>query len=239
MQRVLKTAQLRLLTTTLVCGLAALMVGCDPTMEGIASAFALDAPTCQTPLDSDQLVSDVLDRVNQERLIRGMNPLELSEELSAFGGAYACTMIEDRFFGHDHPLTGENFEDRIVSSKYNCFQTVGENLARGQSSADSVFEDWAGSPNHFENILTDEYRQMGLAVRSGSGGQLYWVQLFLGDPFPFTECDQPETLLTDPDDLTGGLDASPTLPVTTVPLSGDSNDTATPQSDDLLAAEPE
>lgn len=162
--------------------------------------------------------SAVLALVNQGRVLRGMNPVTLNSRLSAMAISYACAMIEDEFFGHDHPETGDGFAERHAASEFRC-NPAGENLALGHTSAGIVVEDWMSSPTHRENILSDDYLEMGIGLREDSvDARHYWVQLFVGERVDgclneLEFLDGPPTPSPNAGDLTGGLSNAPTMPL--------------------------
>ena len=49
----------------------------------------------------------------------------------------------------------------------------GENLARGQLTAEDVMNDWMASPGHRANILTELFIDIGIGIEGSS-----WVQHF-------------------------------------------------------------
>ena len=53
----------------------------------------------------------------------------------------------------------------------------GENIARGQRTADKVMAAWMTSDGHRANILRAGYGSIGVACLK-SGGVYHWVQLF-------------------------------------------------------------
>ncbi|MBQ4612542.1 MAG: CAP domain-containing protein [Clostridia bacterium] len=55
----------------------------------------------------------------------------------------------------------------------------GENLAKGHTSAESVFEGWKNSPVHNENMMSADFTHVSIACLEYNS-QLYWVQLFGG-----------------------------------------------------------
>ena len=198
---------------------AGLTAGCDSSVQGLL-ALGSTKPACAAPENSAQLVAEVLTLVNQERVLRGLNPLTMNKRLAAAAMSYACTMVEDEFFGHDHPQTGEGFADRHAASEFRC-HPAGENLARGHVSAPMVVEDWLNSPTHRDNILTDGYLEMGLGLRQDSlDGRLYWVQLLIGERIESCANDfdaidvDPITAPAPgaPHEVTGRLNSMPTIP---------------------------
>ena len=172
---------------------------------------------CDEPDDTRAPAAEVIALVNQERVLRGMNPLTLNERLSTEAANYACTMIEDDFFGHDHPETGDGVGERHAESGVRCFR-AGENLDTGHTSAEMVVEDWMNSDDHRKSILNDAYREMGLGLRRDSAdGRLFWVQFFIGERVEgcISDDDLEEDAVppsTPAHMLTGGLNATPTLP---------------------------
>ncbi len=199
---------------TLAVSLAA---GCDSSsVQGVLGLGAARA-ICDEPDDTTALVAEVTALVNQERVLRGMNPLALNKRLTAEAADYACTMIEDDFFGHDHPETGDRFWDRHAASEFRCFP-AGENLATGHTSAEMVVDDWMNSDDHRKIILNDVYQEMGLGLRRDSAdGRLFWVQFFIGErvegcisDYDLEEDAAPPS--TPSHMLTGGLNSAPTLP---------------------------
>ena len=196
-----------------------LTAGCDSSVQGLL-ALGSTKPACIAPENSDPLAAEVLTLVNQERVLRGLNPLTMNKRLAAAAMSYACTMVEDEFFGHDNPQSGEGFTDRHAASEFRC-HPAGENLARGHVSSLMVVEDWMNSSTHRDNILTDGYLEMGLGLRQDSlDGRLYWVQLFIGEQLESctndldaldvdsTEAPVPAA----PYGLTGGFSSTPTVP---------------------------
>jgi hypothetical protein len=59
----------------------------------------------------------------------------------------------------------------ITESGYQ-YRYAGENLARDFSDPDSVVKAWMNSPSHKDNLLSDKYHDIGVAVVDGKlGGQ--------------------------------------------------------------------
>lgn len=136
--------------------------------------------SCSVPSNSDVLVARVLELVNQQREERGLHALGLNPVLSTMADDYACEMIEGGFFDHTNPITGEGPGQRAVNAGY-VFLSMGENLAGGQQTPEQVISEWMASPGHRDNILAAQWKEMGLAVRTGGDLGVYWVQEF-GNP---------------------------------------------------------
>ncbi len=180
---------------TLVPGLLiGLLSGC-PGAGGSGSAVlpaVTDAPdVCIIPTAADELVAEVIERINDIRVERGLSALKFNADLAAAAEDYACQHIEQNFYellggrngdglSHNHPITGEGPGERAIQAGY-LFVTLGENLAGGQTSAAAVVSDWMNSQGHRDNILEPRWRDMGVGVRTGGHFGVYWVQMF-GDP---------------------------------------------------------
>ena len=145
-------------------------------VEGVQSG----SDTCQTPGNEADLRSRVLELVNQERTGRGLAAVTINEQLNQMAGDYCCQMIEERFFGHTDPYTGEEPGQRALEAGY-IYLAVGENLAGGQTSPEQVMAEWMASPPHRQNVLAAQWREAGLAVRTGGQYGVYWVLEF-GNP---------------------------------------------------------
>lgn len=146
-------------------------------------------PECRAPSDSGTLELEVLRLVNRERAQRGLNTLTLNSRLTAQADAYACELIHYDFFAHVNPITGSHLADRAEQFGYD-YKVVGENLAAGQGTPQKAMEDWLASPGHAANILSPEYKEIGISVRQGGDYGTYWVQEF-GDPASITTAAGP------------------------------------------------
>ena len=72
-------------------------------------------------------------------------------------------------FSHTRP---DGFSWSTVSGA-----AYGENIAKGQNSAEKVIASWMTSQGHRENILHGSYGSIGVCARV-ENGVVYWVQLF-------------------------------------------------------------
>ena len=167
-----------IITGLLLAGLLVFAPGCFS--ETAASA---PAPRCITPEDAERLADNVLQLVNFERLSAELPPVVVDDNLAKVAADYACLMIEENFFGHHDPVTGYGPGDRAGAGKYAAFK-VGENLAVGQETAADVMKVWMESPPHRNIILDPQWKEIGIAVRSGGEYGIYWVMEF-GDPVDF------------------------------------------------------
>lgn len=68
----------------------------------------------------------------------------------------------------------------LIHSKLSLpnFNNVGENIAMGQNSEESVFNDWMDSSGHRKNILGKKYKKAGVGYAKFRDGRPYWCVVF-------------------------------------------------------------
>ncbi len=133
------------------------------------------------PSNADVLVARMLELVNNERTGRGLHALTLNPILNQMADDYAKEMIECGFFSHQSAIGSGGPGERAVKADY-VFLAIGENLAGGQTSPEQAMADWMKSTEgHRENILSPQWKEIGIAVRVGGEYGVYWVQEF-GNP---------------------------------------------------------
>ncbi|MDT9235451.1 MAG: CAP domain-containing protein [Limnospira sp. PMC 737.11] len=123
----------------------------------------------------------VLQLVNQERAQAGLQPLSLNPLLNQAARNHSTNMARQDFFSHTG-LDGSSPSDRARAVGFTS--GVGENIAAGHRTPESVVQGWMDSPGHRENILNPSYTQIGighyfLANDTGSFNlNNYWTQKF-------------------------------------------------------------
>lgn len=135
------------------------------------------------------LCEEVFAQVNDERMARGLTPLLWHPGASDV--AYAHTVYQEGIgtITHDGPggcvAPTDCLAMRLATGGVTGFSAWGENVARGQQTAQEVMCDvfgWMNSQGHCENILTDGFTHIGMAVRTGALDGPYWTQVFLRIP---------------------------------------------------------
>ncbi|MDT0463986.1 CAP domain-containing protein [Streptomyces gibsoniae] len=116
----------------------------------------------------------VLDLVNQERAKAGCTPVTASNELTKLAQAFSDDMATRNFFDHTDP-DGKDPWDR--AAVLGITDLGGENIARGQTTAQDVMDAWMNSPGHRANILNCDFKTLGVGVHLGTGGP-WWTQDF-------------------------------------------------------------
>jgi uncharacterized protein YkwD len=113
------------------------------------------------------LERDIVARINAQRGARGMRPLRVSRGLTKAANFHTHQMGQLGFFEHESQ-NGAPFWRRI--QRYyppgRGYWSVGENLfyESPDATASSTVREWMQSPPHRENILTGEWREIGVSA---------------------------------------------------------------------------
>jgi uncharacterized protein YkwD len=120
------------------------------------------------------LEAQVLADVNATRRQRGLRPLRFSTALSRAADSHSRDMARRGYFSHTSP-DGSAFWRRVQrfypSAGYRSW-AVGENLvwASPELTAASALSMWMGSPPHRANLLSRQWREVGLSAVHAAAG---------------------------------------------------------------------
>ena len=124
--------------------------------------------------------SDVATLVNQERVIEGLPVLKVDDQLTAAAQGHSTDMAANDYVSHDS-LDGRAFTDRIAETGY-PYDACGENVAGGGAYAtpELVMAGWMASPLHRENILRENFCDIGVGYAHNPSSSLehFWTQNF-------------------------------------------------------------
>ncbi|MGW3041321.1 CAP domain-containing protein [Kitasatospora sp. NPDC001159] len=137
--------------------------------------LASSAPTPVGGGPSSSYAQQVVDLVNAERAKAGCDPVTAEPRLASAAQSHSDDMADRNYFDHASP-EGYHADHRIEATGYR-WSTWGENIARGQKDPAAVMDAWMNSPGHRANILNCAFKQLGVGVRTGSGGP-WWTQVF-------------------------------------------------------------
>ena len=131
--------------------------------------------TDQTQEDTTaSFAQEVIRLINEERTKLSLPALSLNTLLQESAQIRAVELEED--FSHTRP-DGSDPSD-LLAEKQIPYGTMGENIAHGQKTPEEVVKDWMSSQGHKENILSQNFKYIGVGSFKGSDGSIYWVQLF-------------------------------------------------------------
>jgi len=131
---------------------------------------------------SDIKVSELLKKTNEYRLKNGKKELVLNEKLSKAAIEKAKFMFSKNFWAHTSPDGTEPWYF-VLNQGYD-YSYAGENLARNFNSSSEVVNAWINSPSHRENLVSDNYDEIGFGVINGvlDGYETTLVVQFFGRP---------------------------------------------------------
>ena len=139
-------------------------------------------PTETTPKETQasadtsisQVEQEVVRLVNVERSKAGLQPLVMDSALSQVAKKKSEDMKAKNYFSHTSPTYGSPFD--MMKTFGISYTAAGENIAKGQRSAQEVVNSWMNSAGHRANILSTSYTHIGVGyVESGH----YWTQMFI------------------------------------------------------------
>lgn len=131
---------------------------------------------------ADDYQLKLLSLINEFRQQANLPLLGLSPLLSGAAQAHAEDMARNNYFDHTG-LDGSSAGERAQRSGYSS-SFVGENIAVGNGFPEAVFEQWVNSSGHRENMLNENYTEIGVGYvlhAPQTEDSRYWV-LLLGNP---------------------------------------------------------
>lgn len=125
----------------------------------------------------------VVEMVNAERAAYGLAPLTVDPRLREAARVHSRDMAEHDFFSHDSPVRGRSsFTDRIKEQGLSKFGAAGENIAMAyygpSERAAGFMEMWMNSEGHRANILTEDFRYIGVGIYVDEAGRVFASQEF-------------------------------------------------------------
>lgn len=116
----------------------------------------------------------VIDLTNAERRKAGLAPLKIDSRAVASAQAKSNDMAAKGYFSHTSPTYGSS--DQQLKTFGASFTAWGENLGKGQRSAEQVVKEWMNSPSHKANILHPTMTHIGVGYNASGN---YWTQQFI------------------------------------------------------------
>ncbi|MGW4912961.1 CAP domain-containing protein [Streptomyces sp. NPDC004270] len=144
----------------------------SPTRTATKAPVKTAAPI--TVSEAAAAEAEVLKLVNEERAKVGCSALSVNSSLTKLAEAFSEDMAARDFFDHTDP-DGKTPWDRAAAA--GIANLGGENIARGQATAQAVMDAWMNSEGHRANILNCDFKTLGVGVHLGSGGP-WWTQDF-------------------------------------------------------------
>lgn len=142
----------------------------------IYAGDTLIIPVIKMKSKEESLEETLLGLVNQERQKNGLKELKPNEALQKYARIKSKDLSDHQYFAHISPNLGSPLE--MLSESDISFQTVGENIALGPTTSESVHTAFMNSEGHAKNVLGD-YKEMGIGVYLNQEDMYYWTELFI------------------------------------------------------------
>lgn len=107
-------------------------------------------------------LSDLLTGTNQARTQLNKRAFTINSDLMNAAQMRAEDMAKEHYFSHTAP-DGTVAWDYFKKVGY-PYEIAGENLAITNQSADSVIQGWLNSPTHRDNLLSENYTDIGIGM---------------------------------------------------------------------------
>lgn len=163
-----------------LCGGFLMLFGC--TWQPVAPSSTPDASLSVdygTPAPcgafNESMPQSVLQRLNADRRAAGVPELKMDYG-SMMQAAQTRALELTVHFAHERP-NGDPW-NTVFSQHAVYSHHIGENLAAGQSSPETVYKSWWDSTQgHKENMLNENYTHVSIACLYVNN-KYFWVQLF-------------------------------------------------------------
>lgn len=137
---------------------------------------------------------------NKAREAQGLPPLVQSPALTKAAQIHSDDMARTGRMSHTGSDGSSPFQ-RMEKAGYR-YGYAGENVAYGQVDVPAVMKAWMNSSGHRSNILSRNYKELGVAVANGRDGRPYWTATFGASIDGVARGTEPRTFMS------GGPDAS-------------------------------
>ncbi|HWG83881.1 MAG TPA: CAP domain-containing protein [Deinococcales bacterium] len=104
-------------------------------------------------------------------------PLSRNLALDRAARAQSAAMALAGYFDHVSAVDGSHPAERVSAAGYN-WRLTGENIASGQETPEEVVDQWLRSPGHCRNIMSADFREIGISFVLGLNGREFWTQAF-------------------------------------------------------------
>lgn len=143
-----------------------------PAPEAPPATEAPAPPPAAVQVDTS-VAGRVIALTNAQRAAAGLSPVSANGALTAAAAAHSKDQAVNNKMTHTGS-NGSTLGQRVSAAGF-AWRTIGENVAMGYGSADSVMNGWMNSPGHRANILKPEFTSIGVAVAYAADGSPYWT----------------------------------------------------------------
>ncbi|GGK50653.1 MULTISPECIES: CAP domain-containing protein [Flavobacteriaceae] len=153
----------------IVLFVSTLYISCATEDDGIYFNKTTETKATYSPIEDE-----ILNLVNQYREEQGLTTLSRLNFISSVAKTHTSYMVEVGKVNHD------NFPERHEKLVNNAQAiSVGENVAYGYNSGESVVKAWLNSPSHKEIIEDKTFTHFGISTEKDANGRNYFTHIFI------------------------------------------------------------
>ncbi|HEV2108963.1 MAG TPA: CAP domain-containing protein [Thermomicrobiales bacterium] len=119
--------------------------------------------------------------INGYRAANGLTPLQMTQTLSNAAEFHSVDMASMNYFSHTLS-SGLGWSENMTAFGYGYETSRAENIAAGNATAATTFQQWVTSPAHNANILNPNLSAIGIGRAYGAASDFgyYWTTTFGG-----------------------------------------------------------
>lgn len=151
----------------------------------VATSLVARPASAQSDPCDREYVRKTVELVNEVRRDQGLEKVRCHRKLTEVAEAHSRDQCQWGKMSH-RGSNGSRFPERYRAGEVK-FRMGAENVARGARTARRTHRQWMTSKGHRRNILTPEYRRIGVGFVECENGR-YWTQNFAG---PYGGDNQP------------------------------------------------
>lgn len=160
------------LKLSLLVFLSVVLFSCSKESNGIY--LNKTAEVINKNVSYSKIENDILNLVNKHRTSIGLGTLTKMDIVSGVADGHTDYMVKTGTISHD------NFDLRAQELMDNAGATaVGENVAYGYTTAESVVKGWLNSPEHKAIIENPNFTHFGISTEANSDGRNFFTQMFI------------------------------------------------------------
>lgn len=136
---------------------------------------------------SEGQAAEIIDMLNAARVSMGLCHLVYNAQLVAAASAHSLDQAKGDFLSHTGS-NGSTVASRVAATGYPAVYR-GENvLSRSNVNSSGAFNQWWNSPEHYNNMMNNNFTEIGVAYAGPSATGKYYYTMVLGSRGGVNNC---------------------------------------------------
>jgi uncharacterized protein YkwD len=149
-------------------------------LPGTSPAPTLQPTTVTPTLEIGSAELDLFNRTNALRAQSGLPPYRMMNRLNAAAQRHSQDMADTGNVSHAGSDSSD-VKQRVLDTGYGDWP-VGENVFGGVATVDDVWQFWSSDPDHRNELLSTQFRDVGINVAKGNSNTYYYTMDFGARP---------------------------------------------------------